>query len=40
MMGIGRKLGVEFIGTCFLVLTVGVAVATAGIIAPLAIARC
>jgi glycerol uptake facilitator-like aquaporin len=28
-MGIERKLGVEFIGTFFLVLTVGMAVATA-----------
>jgi hypothetical protein len=36
-MGIERKLGVEFIGTFFLVLTVGMAVATAGIVAPLAI---
>jgi aquaporin Z len=32
-----RKLGVEFIGTFFLVLTVGMAVATAGALAPLAI---
>ena len=32
-----RKLGVEFIGTFFLVLTVGMAVATAGSLAPLAI---
>jgi aquaporin Z len=36
-MGIGRKLGVEFIGTFFLVFTVGMAVATAGRLAPLAI---
>jgi aquaporin Z len=36
-MGIERKLGVEFIGTFFLVLTVGMAVATAGSLAPLAI---
>jgi glycerol uptake facilitator-like aquaporin len=36
-MSIERKLGVEFIGTFFLVLTVGMAVATAGILAPLAI---
>jgi glycerol uptake facilitator-like aquaporin len=36
-MGIERKLGVEFIGTFFLVLTVGMAVATAGTLAPLAI---
>jgi aquaporin Z len=36
-MSIGRKLGVEFIGTFFLVLTVGMAVATAGNLAPLAI---
>jgi glycerol uptake facilitator-like aquaporin len=35
-MGIERKLGVEFIGTFFLVLTVGMAVATAGTLAPLA----
>ena len=32
-----RKLGVEFIGTFFLVFTVGMAVATAGPLAPLAI---
>jgi aquaporin Z len=32
-----RKLGVEFIGTFFLVFTVGMAVATAGSLAPLAI---
>jgi hypothetical protein len=37
VMGIERKLGVEFIGTFFLVLIVGVAVATAGTLAPLAI---
>jgi aquaporin Z len=37
MMSIGRKLGVEFIGTFFLVFTVGMAVATAGNLAPLAI---
>jgi aquaporin Z len=36
-MGIERKLGVEFIGTFFLVFTVGMAVATAGNLAPLAI---
>jgi hypothetical protein len=36
VMGIERKLGVEFIGTFFLVLTVGMAVATAGALAPLA----
>ena len=36
-MGIGRKLTVEFIGTFFLVLTIGLAVATAGALAPLAI---
>jgi aquaporin Z len=36
-MIIGRKLVVEFIGTFFLVLTVGMAVATAGNLAPLAI---
>jgi aquaporin Z len=36
-MSIGRKLGVEFIGTFFLVFTVGMAVATAGRLAPLAI---
>jgi aquaporin Z len=35
--GIERKLGVEFIGTFFLVFTVGMAVATAGTLAPLAI---
>jgi aquaporin Z len=34
---IARKLGVEFIGTFFLVFTVGMAVATAGALAPLAI---
>src|ERR1700749_1703672 len=32
-----RKLAVEFIGTFFLVFTVGMAVATAGALAPLAI---
>jgi aquaporin Z len=37
VMNIGRKLGVEFIGTFFLVFTVGMAVATAGNLAPLAI---
>jgi hypothetical protein len=37
VMGIERKLGVEFIGTFFLVLTVGMAVASAGSLAPLAI---
>jgi glycerol uptake facilitator-like aquaporin len=37
VIGIERKLGVEFIGTFFLVLTVGMAVATAGTLAPLAI---
>jgi aquaporin Z len=37
MMTIERKLGVEFIGTFFLVFTVGMAVATAGALAPLAI---
>jgi aquaporin Z len=37
MMRIERKLGVEFIGTFFLVFTVGMAVATAGTLAPLAI---
>ena len=36
-MRIERKLGVEFIGTFFLVFTVGMAVATAGTLAPLAI---
>jgi aquaporin Z len=36
-MSTGRKLGVEFIGTFFLVFTVGMAVATAGRLAPLAI---
>jgi aquaporin Z len=36
-MGIWRKLQVEFIGTFFLVFTVGMAVATAGRLAPLAI---
>jgi aquaporin Z len=36
-MGIERKLGVEFIGTFFLVFTVGMAVASAGTLAPLAI---
>jgi aquaporin Z len=36
-MTIERKLGVEFIGTFFLVLTVGMAVATAGTLAPVAI---
>ena len=36
-MRIERKLGVEFIGTFFLVFTVGMAVATAGRLAPLAI---
>jgi aquaporin Z len=36
-MSIERKLGVEFIGTFFLVFTVGMAVATAGTLAPLAI---
>jgi aquaporin Z len=36
-MRIERKLGVEFIGTFFLVFTVGMAVATAGSLAPLAI---
>jgi aquaporin Z len=36
-LGIERKLGVEFIGTFFLVFTVGMAVATAGSFAPLAI---
>jgi aquaporin Z len=36
-MTIERKLGVEFIGTFFLVFTVGMAVATAGNLAPLAI---
>ena len=36
-MRIERKLGVEFIGTFFLVFTVGMAVTTAGALAPLAI---
>jgi aquaporin Z len=36
-MTIERKAGVEFIGTFFLVFTVGMAVATAGTLAPLAI---
>lgn len=36
-MGVERKLGVEFIGTFFLVFTVGMAVATAGTLAPLSI---
>jgi aquaporin Z len=36
-LGIERKLGVEFIGTFFLVFTVGMAVATAGTLAPLSI---
>ena len=36
-MRIERKLAVEYIGTFFLVLTVGMAVATAGALAPLAI---
>ena len=36
-MAIERKLGVEFIGTFFLVFTVGMAIATAGALAPLAI---
>jgi aquaporin Z len=36
-MRIERKLGVEFIGAFFLVFTVGMAVATAGALAPLAI---
>jgi aquaporin Z len=36
-MLLGRKLGVEFIGTFFLVFTVGLAVKTAGNLAPLAI---
>jgi aquaporin Z len=36
-LGIERKLGVEFIGTFFLMFTVGMAVATAGTLAPLAI---
>ncbi|MEA2293232.1 MAG: aquaporin [Solirubrobacteraceae bacterium] len=36
-MSIQRKLGVEFIGTFFLVFTVGMAIATAGALAPLAI---
>ena len=34
---LGRKLVVEFIGTFFLVFTVGMASATAGTLAPLAI---
>jgi aquaporin Z len=37
MVAMSRKLAVEFIGTFFLVLTVGMAVATAGALAPLAI---
>jgi aquaporin Z len=37
MVAMTRKLAVEFIGTFFLVLTVGMAVATAGALAPLAI---
>jgi aquaporin Z len=37
VMGNGRKLGVEFIGTFFLVFTVGMAAATAGRLAGLAI---
>jgi aquaporin Z len=37
MMSIQRKVGVEFIGTFFLVFTVGMAVQTAGQLAPLAI---
>jgi aquaporin Z len=36
-LDIERKLGVEFIGTFFLMFTVGMAVATAGTLAPLAI---
>jgi aquaporin Z len=36
-MTLSRKLAVEFIGTFFLVFTVGMAVATAGTLAPLAI---
>ena len=36
-MSIERKLAVEFIGTFFLVFTIGMAVATAGALAPLAI---
>jgi aquaporin Z len=36
-LDIERKLGVEFIGTFFLMFTVGMAVATAGTMAPLAI---
>ena len=36
-MNIERKLGVEFIGTFFLVFTVGMAIVTAGVLAPLAI---
>jgi aquaporin Z len=37
MMSIQRKVGVEFIGTFFLVFTVGMAIMTAGSFAPLAI---
>jgi aquaporin Z len=37
MLGIERTLGDEFIGTFFLMFTVGMAVATAGTLAPLAI---
>lgn len=37
MMPLGRKLVVEFIGTFFLVFTVGMAVSRAGVLAPLAI---
>src|SRR3954468_14911567 len=36
-MPIQRKLAVEFVGTFFLVFTIGMAVATAGALAPLAI---
>ena len=36
-MALERKLTVEFIGTFFLVFTIGMAVATAGALAPLAI---
>jgi len=36
-MPIERKLAVEFVGTFFLVFTIGMAVATAGPLAPLAI---
>ena len=36
-MTVSRKLAVEFIGTFFLMFTVGMAVATAGGLAPLAI---